>query len=182
MKPAPPRLCSASPACFRFTSGLRVATSTFLTRWAGLSPAGGRPAHYEVSSGLPGLPAPTPGGPLTCDNQNCPQTLPNVPWGQNCPPVEINPDPGFLFVKPTPGDMVSRPPCLRPRRGPVRDATPGRCRRLGPYLVCGRQPRPGLVGSSVVVLGFRHLHVVTEPYQNFPVSELVDCGSLIQLK
>lgn len=50
------------------------------------------------------------------------------------------------------------------------------------HLVSCRQPSPGLVCSPVIVLSFGHLHVVTEADQNLSVSQLIYCGSLVELE
>ena len=48
-------------------------------------------------------------------------------------------------------------------------------------LICCRQSHPGFVCPSVIVLCFLHLHIITESYQNFSVSQFINRGSLIKL-
>ena len=48
-------------------------------------------------------------------------------------------------------------------------------------LICCRQSHPGFVYPSVIVLCFLHLHIITESYQNFSVSQFINRGSLIKL-
>ena len=50
---------------------------------------------------------------------------------------------------------------------------------LLPYLL--RTVSSRVVCPSVIVLCFRHLHIITESYQNFSVSQFINCGSLIKL-
>lgn len=48
-------------------------------------------------------------------------------------------------------------------------------------LVCSSKASPGLVRPSVVVLSFCHLHVITEPDENFGLPQFLDCWPLTQL-
>lgn len=49
-------------------------------------------------------------------------------------------------------------------------------------LVSCCEPGPGLICPPVIVLGIRHLHVVTESDENFGLSQLLYSGPLAQLE
>lgn len=49
-------------------------------------------------------------------------------------------------------------------------------------LVCSSKAGPGLICPSVIVLSFGHLHVITEPDENFRLPQFFNCWPLTQLQ